>query len=74
MVLLVVDIVYPILGGIEKMIVKTPSGIEYCEFSVDESVFKIKLIKSGCTVNLDRKVIPYLKKFLNLLEPLEEKT
>ena len=56
------------------MIVKTPSGIEYCEFSVDESLFKIKLIKPGYTVTLDRKVIPDLKKFLDSLEPPEEKT
>ena len=54
------------------MIVKTPSGIEYCEFSVDESLFKIKLIKTGYTVTLDRKVIPDLKKFLDSLEPPEE--
>lgn len=51
------------------MIVKTPSGIEYCEFSVDESLLKIKLIKPGCTVTLDRKVIPDLKNFLDSLEP-----
>ena len=54
------------------MIVKTPSGIEYCEFSVDESLLKIKLTKPGCTVTLDRKVIPYLKNFLDSLEPPEE--
>ena len=54
------------------MIVKTPSGIEYCEFSVDESLFKIKLIKTGYTVTLDRKVIPDLKKFMDSLEPPEE--
>ena len=54
------------------MIVKTPSGIEYCEFSVDESLFKIKLIKTGYNVTLDRKVIPDLKKFLDSLEPPEE--
>lgn len=51
------------------MIVKTTSGVEYCEFSVDESLFKIKLIKPGYTVTLDRKVIPDLKNFLDSLEP-----
>jgi hypothetical protein len=51
------------------MLVKTPDGTDYCEFSVDDILLKIRMCKHGYTITLDRRVIPDLKKFLESLEP-----
>lgn len=56
----------------EYTVVK-PDGIPYCDFSVSETLFIIGMLEGseldGYAINLDIKILPVLKKFLDSLEP-----
>jgi hypothetical protein len=60
------------------MICNKPDGTPYCNFSVDEELFTISFLEGsnlkGLSVDMSRKILPTLKKFLESLEPVEEKT
>ena len=56
-----------------EYIVVKPDGVPYCNFSVNETLFTIGMLEGsslgGYDINLDIKILPVLKKFLDSLEP-----